>query len=46
MSKEIDDKNKNKADEKAKVVKKSNYSKKKKTKKKYYKWYSLRSVYI
>ena len=33
MSKEIDDKNKNKADEKAKVAKKSNYSKKKKQKK-------------
>ena len=33
MSKEIDDKNKNKADEKVKVVKKSNYSKKKKQKK-------------
>ena len=45
MKKEATDKKEN-LNDKEKKVKKSSYSKKKKIKEKYTKWYSLRSIYF
>ena len=45
MKKEATDKKEN-LNDKEKKIKKSTYSKKKKIKKKYTKWYSLRSIYF